>query len=87
MLLGPESARLQLIGVERLRGDRLHSDGAAVLNDDLVDLGIAREIEVGVNSARGVDVGMSAVTSSASLIASGKYHKFQKLYCMDSHLG
>lgn len=45
----------------------LDGNSSAVLDDHLVDLGVAGEIQVGVDSASRMDVGMSAVAAAAGL--------------------
>lgn len=67
LLPRPEGAAVVLLRVERLGGNGPHSDGHAVLDDDLVDLGVARQIEVVVHGARRVDVRMGAVTAAARI--------------------
>lgn len=44
-----------------------HGNRPAVLNDDLVDLGVAGEIQIGMDSAGGMDVRMSAVAAATGL--------------------
>ena len=45
----------------------LNSNGSAILNNHLVDLGVTGEIQVGVNSASCMDVRMGAIAAAASL--------------------
>jgi hypothetical protein len=45
----------------------LDGNSSAILDDDLVDLGVAGEIQVGVDSTGCMDVGMSAVATAAGL--------------------
>lgn len=66
LLAGAEGSGLQLAWVQGLGGDGLDADGAAVLDDDLVDLGVAGQVQVAVDGAGGVDVGVSAVRSTAT---------------------
>lgn len=47
-----------------LRGNRDHADGSAVLDDDLVDLGVDLEMEIVVFGSSAVDVCMGGITSS-----------------------
>lgn len=49
--------------VFRRHGD--HTDGTAVLDDNLVDLGVALEMQVGVLGTGGVDVSMRSIASTA----------------------
>ncbi len=48
----------------------LDADGSAVLDDDLVDLGVASQIQIRVGGASGMDVGMGAVTAASGLVQS-----------------
>lgn len=61
----------------------LDSNSAAILNDDFVDLGVAGEVQVRVDGAGGVDVGMGAVAATASLdvsyFVSGGVHGFEQV--------
>lgn len=66
LLAGTEGSGLELAWVQGLGGDGLDADGAAVLDDDLVDLGVAGQVQVAVDSPGGVDVGVSAVRSTAT---------------------
>lgn len=70
LLAGAEGPGLQLARVEGLGRDGLDADGAAVLDDDLVDLGVAGKVEVAVDRAGGVDIGVSAVGSTAADVVS-----------------
>jgi hypothetical protein len=65
LLAGPESPRSRMAGVQRLGGNRPDSDCAPVFDDDLVDLCVAKEVEVAVDGSSGVDVGVSTVASSS----------------------
>lgn len=65
LLTSAEGPRLELIRVQRLGRYSLDCDGSAVLHDDLVDLGVAHEIQVVVLGARGVYVSVRRVTSTA----------------------
>lgn len=51
--------------MQRLGRHSLDGDGSAVLHDDLVDLGVAHEIQVVVLGARGVYVSVRRVASTA----------------------
>ena len=54
---------------ERIRFNSHSPDShcAAILNDDLVNLGVASKIKVGMFSSSGMNVGVSTVTASSSL--------------------
>lgn len=45
----------------------LNSNSSTILNDHLVNLGVAGEIQVGVDSAGGMDVCVGAVAAPAGL--------------------
>jgi hypothetical protein len=45
----------------------LDGNSSAILDNDFVDLGVAGDIQVGVDSTGRMDVGMSAVASAAGL--------------------
>lgn len=47
----------------------LDGHGTAILDDDLVNLRVAREVEVIVNSPSRMHVGMGAIATTASLYA------------------
>lgn len=53
--------------VKGLCGDGPNSDCHTILHDDLVDLGVALEVEVLVNRSSAVDVCVSRVTSTTGL--------------------
>ncbi|KAI6766113.1 hypothetical protein HG530_007183 [Fusarium avenaceum] len=65
LLTSAEGPRLELIRVQRLGRHSLDCDGSAVLHDDLVNLGVAHEIQVVVLGARGVYVSVRRVASTA----------------------
>lgn len=67
LLPGLEGAGLQLIGVQWLGGNSLNRNCPPILNDDLVDFGIAGKIKVVVDRACSMNICMRTVTSSASL--------------------
>lgn len=45
----------------------LYSSCSTILNDHLVDLGVASQVQVRMNGPSGVDICMSAITPAASL--------------------
>lgn len=61
LLAGAEGSGLELAWVQGLGGDSLDTDGPTVLDDDLVDLGVAGQVQVAVDSPGGVDVSVSTV--------------------------
>lgn len=65
LLTSAEGPRLELVRVQWLGRHSLDCDGSAVLHDDLVDLGVAHEIEIVVLGARGVYVSVRRVASTA----------------------
>ena len=66
LLAGTEGSGLELAWVQGLGGNGLDADGPAVLDDNLVNLGVAGQVQVAVDGAGGVDVGVSAVRSTAT---------------------
>lgn len=50
-----------------LRRHCLYTNSAAILDDDLVNLCVASQVQVGVHSTSGVDVPVSTVTSATSV--------------------
>lgn len=61
LFAGFEDPWLLLPRGQRLRGHSLHTDGATIFNDDLVDLGVALQVKVTVVSSCTMDVTMSRV--------------------------
>lgn len=66
LLPGPEGSVLWRT-TSWFGGDRLDAYGTAILNNHLVDLGVAREVKVGVNSTSGVYVRVGRVRSTAGV--------------------
>jgi hypothetical protein len=53
--------------MKRLARDSFHADRDAVLQDYFVDFGVALEMQVGMHSTGGVDVGVCRVTATSGL--------------------
>jgi hypothetical protein len=65
-LLALSTTRHETVGFSR-NIHSLDSNGSAILDDDLVDLGVASKVQVRVNSTSSMDVGMGAVAAAAGL--------------------
>lgn len=65
LLASTEDPADWLLAVDGLGWHGCNAHGTAVFDDDLVDLGVALEVQVGVLGSSAVDVGVSSIASSS----------------------
>lgn len=69
LLAGPEGPRCIMGWRERFGGHSLDADGSATLEDDLLNLGVANEVEVGVHRSGAVDISVGGVRATPGVTA------------------
>ncbi len=65
LLASTEDPANRFLAVDGLCWDGCNAHGTAVFDDDLVDLGVALQVQVGVLGSGAVDVGVSSIASSS----------------------